>query len=1225
MKKVLLLLTLLLISVAAYNQTTTKKVVLQGFWWDYYNNNYPDSWADYLTELTPRLKEMGIDAVWIPPSYKNHSTSSVGYSPFDHYDLGDKYQKSTTSTRIGKKDELLRMIGVMHANGIEVIQDIVLNHIDNAGGPSGEGGQDLESIYSTVSSGGYKNFRYSSFNTPEQHTGNIDIDDYLSKSGRWPKNYPNFHPHAGHNSISGNWEDPLFGPDICFGYQADGTGNGFGQSSTCTDGPDCYNPSQNSGYMRDHARDWILWFTRQTNVDGFRWDAVKHYPHFIVQDFSYNLKYNNSWASLGESMFNVGEYVGSKTEIDSYVNSVTNSNSGSDELLGTFDFSLRGAIYGMVSGGGFYDVSNIPGQQQDERVHFYAGSNTYVNRTVPFVNNHDTFRPQVDASGNYIGWNTGDELAAHIDPFETRLSAAYAIIFAVDGSPQVFFEDLFNVGGNGNRWTHLPTDDTDLEIREDIANIIWCHQNLDFKDGVYKVRTASNGEFTINSNPAFGSEADHLIIDRSGKALIGINDNGANTQYNFVKTDFAPGTELKDYSGFFSGSRTVDVNGWFEVWTPEAKDYGNGRYGGYSVWAPVGQDSNNYAPGRSVVTTQEWEMANDLGDSHCNSLGQGGALPGSSTVQRLVGKVYADAGTTVDYVVTPTDNAQTYILSFYNISGSLLHSAEGTGSLTGNFNTSNTEWISVKIRNKTDTESGQNCTVRISYQGPESVDIDVTKPENQVAIWTGRISNDWNECGNWEAGIIPNQNMDALFFNYNNDNLPTISGTFDVNNVIINENISLNIDPGAKLNVYGNWTNNGNTSVTGEIAFVGSSQQSITGNTIFEDLIVNNANGVALNNNIAIADNGTLTFTNGHIIINNNNVTIGSSVGISGFSANRYFETLDNESSGGFLIQNVTASPVMFPVGTSDAYTPVTISNDGTASDIQVRVFNDVFENGTSGGVIVNNESWVKKTWEITPTGSGLNTNIIFQWNSGDTGSSYNTSNALVKKNIGGAGQSWNDVTSGIVSGSGPYSIIASGITTFSKFAISGDALLPVELTGFSGKSTKEGNALLQWNTASELDNEGFSILKSTDGLFFEEIDFIDGKGTTSRTTNYQFIDKLFNNSAYYRLKQLDFNGDSELSNTIFVFDSNISDKIQIFPNPVEDQINIKIPESLDDQSMIISILSIDGKRISDLKGNISKSAIEINQLFNQLDKGIYILTFSIKSEVIKRFEIIKQ
>lgn len=98
------------------------RVLLQGFWWDFWNDNYPNAWADYLAELSPRLAELGIDSVWVPPTIKNPGYW-VGYAPFDHYDLGDKYQKGFTGTRIGTKDELLRMVAVMHANGIDVIQD----------------------------------------------------------------------------------------------------------------------------------------------------------------------------------------------------------------------------------------------------------------------------------------------------------------------------------------------------------------------------------------------------------------------------------------------------------------------------------------------------------------------------------------------------------------------------------------------------------------------------------------------------------------------------------------------------------------------------------------------------------------------------------------------------------------------------------------------------------------------------------------------------------------------------------------------------------------------------------------------------------------------------------------------------------------------------------------------------------------------------------------------
>ncbi|MCB0635302.1 MAG: hypothetical protein KDC54_01720, partial [Lewinella sp.] len=306
----------------AWSQTTHKRVLFQGFWWDYWNNNYPGSWANYLADLAPRLRTMGVDAIWIPPSIKNanagcQGVGCVGYSPFDHYDLGDKYQRTNSAeanrTRLGTKDELLRMIAVMHANGIEVVQDIVLNHIDGASVAD-------PAALAQQTAGGYKNFRYASYATPSLDPFNQC--DYFELAGRWTKNYPNFHPHSGHNSTGEDWTESFWGPDICYGYLADGTGNGYGSSSNCTACPDCYDPTQSSGYMRDQARTWMQWLVKQTGIDGFRFDAVKHFPYFVVEDVLYNVQHNNGWANLGDEALSVGEWVGSAGQLDDWTDDV---------------------------------------------------------------------------------------------------------------------------------------------------------------------------------------------------------------------------------------------------------------------------------------------------------------------------------------------------------------------------------------------------------------------------------------------------------------------------------------------------------------------------------------------------------------------------------------------------------------------------------------------------------------------------------------------------------------------------------------------------------------------------------------------------------------------------------------------------------------------------------------------------------------------------------------
>lgn len=110
-----------------------------------------------------------------------------------------------------------------------------------------------------------------------------------------------------------------------------------------------------------------------------------------------------------------------------------------------------------------------------------------------------------------------------------------------------------------------------------------------------------------------------------------------------------------------------------------------------------------------------------------------------------------------------------------------------------------------------------------------------------------------------------------------------------------------------------------------------------------------------------------------------------------------------------------------------------------------------------------------------------------------------------------------------------------SPILTDKDLYISAGAL-PVELSYFKAELLNETGVLLSWQTASEENNQGFEVQKSTNGKDFETLDFVEGNGTTLETQNYSFTDsELENGTAYYRLKQLDFDGQFEYSKIITI------------------------------------------------------------------------------------------
>lgn len=765
-----------------------KKVLFQGFWWDYKNNNYPNGWANYLTDLAPRLKTMGVDAIWIPPTIKNqdYGEKGVGYAPYDHYDLGDKYQKNDATTRVGTKDDLLRMIAVMHANGIEVVQDIVPNHLIGAGSDNGSGGQDPAAPGAGCTDK-WKNFRYTCYETPA--TTQADTD-YFGRKGRFPKNHQNFHPNSAHgcNSdlcpSSGTRDQEIcwqgFGPDVCY-YDA-----ALGQSSNAT----TFNPNQatyspynnggaggvDNGYMRKHTREWLIWYKKQTGFDGVRIDAVKHFTDAASADFLWNLQNNAQWANGRDKMFAVGEWVGGTGALDAWTAAVQNR-------AGTFDFNLRAfgtndALVGMVTGEGAYDMGLLPGTQQSARYTDLNG--VRIHRTVPFVNNHDTYRPVLDPNGNITGWNTGSQLSTHLDPRRPRLAAAYAVACAVDGNPQVFFEDVLNIANTGKRWTHLPSNTTDLPVNQDIVNIMKAHGALNFKGGNYKV--PSNVSSFWNLRTSSNNNDDYLVIERSGKAIIGVTDHWSQDQDAWIDTDFPVGTVLTDYSGGIATSTTVQcpqggcgssgpnrVNiqtravGWPSfVYSDTYADPG-AHYHGYSIWGPAGLDLNAYN-NPPMLTVQEWEMENDLGDSHCNSLLQGGRTPTNSPNARVVGKIFVQSGSQVTYRDSLGTPGTGQIVEFYDLSGNLLHSANGsTLVISGSFVNNTTRWIAVKIRNASSTGTGQKSWIRLSYNAPASISTASYPAANQIAIWTSNGNSAvWSDCRNWEDGKVPACNATVL-------------------------------------------------------------------------------------------------------------------------------------------------------------------------------------------------------------------------------------------------------------------------------------------------------------------------------------------------------------------------------------------------------------------------------------------------------------------------------
>jgi hypothetical protein len=181
-------------------------------------------------------------------------------------------------------------------------------------------------------------------------------------------------------------------------------------------------------------------------------------------------------------------------------------------------------------------------------------------------------------------------------------------------------------------------------------------------------------------------------------------------------------------------------------------------------------------------------------------------------------------------------------------------------------------------------------------------------------------------------------------------------------------------------------------------------------------------------------------------------------------------------------------------------------------------------------------------------------------------------------------------------------------------------AVLPVHFTYFNGTKTAMGNEL-KWSTSQETDNKCFDIERSHDGISFETISKVNGKGTTNNASFYTYIDKTCNAilPTYYRLKQVDFNEKFEFSDIVFVEGAEANEMIQIFPNPVKEGENINIQFNESDQGWAeVAIFTTTGIFLHEYRLDNIRTIEHINLQSCNLKKGEYL--FKIKTEA-KEYE----
>ncbi|MEZ4774091.1 MAG: LamG-like jellyroll fold domain-containing protein [Bacteroidia bacterium] len=482
--------------------------------------------------------------------------------------------------------------------------------------------------------------------------------------------------------------------------------------------------------------------------------------------------------------------------------------------------------------------------------------------------------------------------------------------------------------------------------------------------------------------------------------------------------------------------------------------------------------------------------------------------------------------------------------------------------------------------------------------------------------WIGSENSDWSNADNWGNASVPSTE-DVGIFNWAGSNLPT-SSNISARNFYLDAGITFSHS--GNLTLSGDYYNAGVFTTTGTVTFSGTAAQAIrgTGTSTFGTMTINNSAGVTMEQDITTST--SLTLTSGALSIGANTLTIngavsqtsgtltgGSSsnitIGGAGASTSLSAVTLNNltlnrangVTLGGSVTVNgalgltagildlnantltmgsaasVSGSPgnsshidartgslrkdysgadaFLFPVGDGTVYSPITLNfTSGSFSTGYATV-------GLAASKHLNNNSttdYISRYWTVSSSGiSGFSCNVSAQYDDNDINGT--------ESNIHGgkySGGSWTDLGA-VSTGS---NLITGTVTGFSDFTGGEADAFPVEWLSFTGKP-EEKTVLLEWITATELNTHFFAIERSEDQQSWNNLGKVTAAGTSSKPENYQFTDtQPIPGLAYYRLRQVDFDGKYQYSPTIAV---NLYEGIiSVYPNPVEDQMFVTISDN---------------------------------------------------------------
>ena len=522
-------------------------------------------------------------------------------------------------------------------------------------------------------------------------------------------------------------------------------------------------------------------------------------------------------------------------------------------------------------------------------------------------------------------------------------------------------------------------------------------------------------------------------------------------------------------------------------------------------------------------------------------------------------------------------------------------------------------------------------------------------------IWRGgTVSHltDWNTTSNWFvynngdysiATVMPTRESNIFIGAADcvTSNWPSQTAEASAKDITIADGASLTVPTGKTLKIYGNLDNIGTLSsaTDGTVEFCGTSaraaNQTISHDITLGNVVFYNQGGdIVPSGNVTI--NGAATFKDGVV---KHDVTFGNNASVADAVSMTY-----NSFVEGKVTKTGSASGFTFPTGKDNVLGKIEALSE--AYNVSVQYFrnstgfsleeyprwwniNDMCSDNRPQLDHVSNVEY----WDVATT---LGIEAVLTVSAAD-GSAHFNSNTLTHEadDIYGAfwnGSCWENIGGGSQQVSDdPYGTISVAVkipqtrAAYEKIVTLGskdhNTVLPIELTSFS--ATCDGrSSYVMWTTATEKNNDYFSLERSDDAINFVEIARIAGAGNSIEPLSYSYTDYgVYGGDNYYRLVQVDYDGTrtaSEIIVTNCVETSEEEPEVVAYPNPFSSDLTVEL-ENFGDRPASIEVYDVLGRLVYVERADAPQNNYQTILHLGDLSKSTYTVRVSTADFVINR------